>query len=139
MRGNGRGPLWSSGGRSVLGRQGCDFVKRGGLALSEFERALGTVQTGPKTVAKHVAHQFGLAVHNGQSAFCAVQHALAAAVALVFINFNDQAFHEGSVSGQIRQMAGGRQHMFRAGGFKLGRAAKAPARAHGRHAGRCGR
>ena len=65
------------------------FVIGIGLAADNAQGARGAAgQAGPQTVAVSVRDYFGLAVHQGDGPFGAIQNALAAAVTKFFIYFN---------------------------------------------------
>jgi hypothetical protein len=64
------------------------------FSFDDVQRVFGTVaDAGPESVTKHIPHDPGLAVDDGQSAFSASGYALAAACAFVFVYFNDFSFH----------------------------------------------
>jgi hypothetical protein len=64
------------------------------FALDDVQGVLRAMpDAGPEPVTKHVSYNLGLAVDDGQSAFGASSHALAAARALFFVYLNDFSFH----------------------------------------------
>ena len=66
-----------------------------GLAFDDVQGVLGAMpDAGPEPVTKHIPHDLGLAVDDGQSALGASRHALAAACALFFVYFDNLANHD---------------------------------------------